>query len=237
MGKKDLIEIVWGRAMARPSQQTPRDQTIQVDTGAVTLEGDLNVPSAARGVVLFAHGSGSSRHSPRNRFVAGRLRDAGLGTLLVDLLGEREEREDAYTGHLRFDIELLADRLVGAIDWLDRTEETAGLPIGLFGASTGAAAALMAVVVRPRQVRAVVSRGGRPDLAGAALGRVTVPTLLIVGGNDEPVIELNERAYKQLAAPLRELVIVPGATHLFEEPGALEEVARLAADWFARYLK
>ncbi len=211
--------------------------TVLVDTGGVRLEGNLHVPEGAAGVVLFAHGSGSSRHSPRNRFVAGRLRDAGLGTLLVDLLTEAEEREDAYTGHLRFDIRLLADRLAWAIDWLDQEPATAGLPVGLFGASTGGGAALLAAVERPERVRAVVSRGGRPDLAGAALRRVVTPTLLIVGGSDEPVIELNEQAMRQLAAPVCELRIVPGATHLFEEPGALEQVARLAADWFARHLR
>jgi len=213
------------------------DNTTLVATGEVTLEGNLDLPPGAPGVVLFAHGSGSSRHSPRNRFVAAQLREAGLGTLLVDLLTEREEREDAYTGHLRFDIEFQADRLAGAIDWLDGNTQTAGLPVGLFGASTGGGAALTASVERPWRVAAVVSRGGRPDLAGAALARVKTPTLLIVGGNDEPVIELNERAMRQLAAPVKELVIVPGASHLFEEPGTLEQVARLAAGWFARYLK
>jgi dienelactone hydrolase len=222
--------------MRQTSQQTEAERTIQVETGEVTLEGNLDVPERAPGVVLFAHGSGSSRHSPRNRFVAARLRQEGLGTLLVDLLSEREEREDAFTGHLRFDIELLASRLVGAIDWLDRNPDTTGLPVGLFGASTGGGAALVASVERPQRVAAVVSRGGRPDLAGAALTHVTAPTLLIVGGNDEPVIELNERAMRHLAAPIKELVIVPGATHLFEEPGALETVARLAAGWFARHL-
>jgi pimeloyl-ACP methyl ester carboxylesterase len=222
------------RRTARPDQE---EGTVLVDAGSVRLEGDLEVPDEAPGVVLFAHGSGSSRHSPRNRFVAGRLRDAGLGTLLVDLLTEAEEREDAYTGHLRFNIDLLADRLVGAIDWLDHIPRTAGLPVGLFGASTGGGAALVAAAERPRRVGAVVSRGGRPDLAGPALRRVLAPTLLIVGGNDEPVIELNEQALRQLAAPIKELRIVPGASHLFEEPGTLEEVARLAADWFARYLR
>jgi pimeloyl-ACP methyl ester carboxylesterase len=221
----------------RGTKQPGGDQAILVDAGDLTLEGNLEVPPGAPGVVLFAHGSGSSRHSPRNRFVAAHLREAGLGTLLVDLLTQHEEQEDAYTGHLRFDIPLLAERLVGAIDWLDSAAETRGLPVGLFGASTGAGAALLASVERPRRVAAVVSRGGRPDLAGPALRQVTAPTLLIVGGNDEPVIELNKRAQRQLASPIQELVIVPGATHLFEEPGALEEVARLAAAWFARHLK
>ena len=222
--------------MRRTFQQSAEERTIRVDTGEVVLEGNLTVPQGAEGVVLFAHGSGSSRHSPRNRFVAAGLRQQGLSTLLVDLLTESEERQDTPSGHLRFDIDLLARRLVGAIDWLERAEEKAGLPVGLFGASTGAGAALLASVERPRRVAAVVSRGGRPDLAGPSLRSVTAPTLLIVGGNDVPVIELNERALRQLASPLRELLIVPGATHLFEEPGALEEVARLAAGWFARHL-
>jgi pimeloyl-ACP methyl ester carboxylesterase len=223
--------------MRRTIEEEKAGRTIQVNTGEVTLEGNLGLPPQAPGVVLFAHGSGSSRHSPRNRFVAGRLRDAGLGTLLLDLLTESEEHEDAYTGHFRFDIGLLAHRLVGAVDWLDRNPPTEGMPVGLFGASTGCGAALLASVERPQRVAAVVSRGGRPDLAGAALARVTAPTLLIVGGHDEPVIELNEWALRQLGATVRELVIVPGATHLFEEPGALEEVARLATEWFARCLK
>ncbi len=220
----------------RSVQHPTTEETIQVDTGLVSLEGNLEIPTAAEGIVLFAHGSGSSRHSPRNRFVAGHLRRAGLGTLLVDLLTEAEEREDAYTGHLRFDIELLALRLVGAIDWMGREPRTMGLPVGLFGASTGGGAALLAAVERPERVRAVVSRGGRPDLAGDALPEVRCPTLLIVGGHDEVVIDLNEKALRQLGAPIKELRIVPGATHLFEEPGALEEVARLAADWFVHYL-
>jgi pimeloyl-ACP methyl ester carboxylesterase len=220
----------------RSVQHTAAEETITVDTGIVSLEGNLEVPAAAEGIVLFAHGSGSSRHSPRNRFVAGQLRRAGVGTLLVDLLTEVEEREDADTGHLRFDIELLALRLVGAVDWLGREPRTAGLPVGLFGASTGGGAALLAAVERHERVRAVVSRGGRPDLAGDALPEVRCPTLLIVGGHDEVVIDLNEKALRQLGAPIKELRIVPGATHLFEEPGALEEVARLAADWFVRYL-
>jgi dienelactone hydrolase len=202
----------------------------------VTLEGDLSIPEGARGVVLFAHGSGSSRHSPRNRFVAEALQQAGLATLLVDLLTAEEEAVDTYTMHLRFDIELLAARLVGATDWLGRDRTTAGLPVGYFGASTGGGAALVAAARRPDRVAAVVSRGGRPDLAGAALAEVRAPTLLIVGGDDEPVIALNEKALARLAAPAKKLEIVPGATHLFEEPGKLEEVARLAADWFRRHL-
>ncbi|HXG12824.1 MAG TPA: dienelactone hydrolase family protein [Gemmataceae bacterium] len=211
------------------------ERAVQVTAGAVTVEGNLGLPERARGVVLFAHGSGSSRHSPRNRFVARVLREAGLATLLIDLLTADEEAVDQYTAQLRFDIGLLAQRLVGATDWLLQNRETAGLPIGYFGASTGAAAALVAAAERPDAVAAIVSRGGRPDLAGPALSRVRAPTLLIVGGNDIPVIGLNEEALAQLTTEKR-LVIVPGASHLFEEPGALEEVARLAADWFGRYL-
>jgi pimeloyl-ACP methyl ester carboxylesterase len=186
-------------------------------------------------VVLFAHGSGSSRHSPRNQYVARVLRQAGFGTLLLDLLTADEESVDQYTRHLRFDIELLALRLIGATDWLRQQTPTRELPIGYFGASTGAGAALMAAADRPDVVRAVVSRGGRPDLAGPALMRVHAPTLLIVGRADAPVIDLNERALELLDVE-KELRIIPGATHLFEEPGALEEVARLASDWFARHL-
>jgi dienelactone hydrolase len=186
--------------------------------------------------VLFAHGSGSSRHSPRNRYVAGVLRAAGLATLLMDLLTPEEEAEDRHTARLRFDIGLLAERLVGATDWLAQQPQTAGWPVGYFGASTGAGAALVAAAQRPDVVGAVVSRGGRPDLAGGALARVEAPTLLIVGGRDEPVIGLNRQALGRLGAAEKKLVIVSGATHLFEEPGALEEVARLASGWFTRHL-
>jgi pimeloyl-ACP methyl ester carboxylesterase len=186
-------------------------------------------------VVLFAHGSGSSRHSPRNQYIARVLHKSGLGTLLIDLLTADEESIDQYTRHLRFDIELLALRLIGTTDWLRQHPLTHELAIGYFGASTGAGAALLAAADRPDVVRAVVSRGGRPDLAGPALMRVHAPTLLIVGGADAPVIDLNERAMDLLECE-KELRIVPGATHLFEEPGALEEVAQLAADWFARHL-
>ncbi|HEY3171319.1 MAG TPA: alpha/beta fold hydrolase [Thermoanaerobaculia bacterium] len=200
------------------------------------LEGNLAIPPRASGVVMFAHGSGSSRHSPRNRAVARALNDGGLATLLVDLLTPGEESVDEQTGHLRFDIDLLADRLVEAADWLTANEETRSLPIGLFGASTGGGAALVAAAQRPNTVRAVVSRGGRPDLAGPALSRVRVPTLLIVGGRDQVVIDLNREAFARLRCE-KKLEIVPGATHLFEEPGALEEVARLARDWFRRYLR
>jgi dienelactone hydrolase len=213
-----------------------RELLVHVEAAGVTLEGNLTVPDRARGVVLFAHGSGSSRHSPRNRHVAGTLNDAGLATLLLDLLTADEEAIDAYTARYRFDIDLLARRLVGAVDWLDRAEETAGMAVGCFGASTGSAGALIAAAERPRAVRAVVSRGGRPDLAGDALPRVQAPTLLIVGGEDFPVIELNQEAFNRMQVETKELHVVPGATHLFEEPGTLEQVAELAAEWFGRYL-
>jgi pimeloyl-ACP methyl ester carboxylesterase len=193
------------------------------------------MPEAAHGVVLFAHGSGSSRHSPRNQFVAQALRDGGLGTLLVDLLTAHEEKIDMVTRHLRFDINLLALRLAGAIDWLADEASTKALSVGLFGASTGGGAALVAAADRPDRVGAVVSRGGRPDLAGVALPRVRCPTLLIVGERDEPVIELNKEAMRSMKAPVK-LEIVPRATHLFEETGTLEEVARLARDWFVQHL-
>ena len=219
-----------------PILHTNTEQNVRVTVSRVTLEGNLGLPADAAGLVLFAHGSGSGRHSPRNRFVAERLRQAGLGTLLIDLLTESEERIDARTAHLRFDIGLLADRLVGAIDWLARDHRTACRPVGLFGASTGGGAALVAAAQRPDRVAAVVSRGGRPDLAGAALPTVRAPTLLIVGGDDDVVITLNEQALARLGSLVKELVIVPGASHLFEEPGKLDEVARLAADWFARRL-
>ena len=211
------------------------EQLVQVPAGTVTLDGNLGVPAGAHGIVLFVHGSGSSRHSPRNRYVAGVLREAGLATLLMDLLTADEEAIDLRTQRLRFDISLLADRLVGATDWLAQNPETRDLTIGYFGASTGAAAALVAAAQRPDAVGAIVSRGGRPDLAGAALARVRAPTLLIVGGNDIPVIGMNQEAMAQLHVQTK-LEIVPGATHLFEEPGALEEVARLARAWFERYL-
>jgi putative phosphoribosyl transferase len=185
--------------------------------------------------VLFAHGSGSSRHSPRNRYVAEILQGAGLGTLLMDLLTRDEEAVDQFTRQFRFDIGLLADRLTGAIDWLERLPEARDLPIGLFGASTGAAAALQAAAARPDRVRAVVSRGGRPDLAGEALGHVRAPTLLIVGADDTPVIPLNEAALRQMAAPA-EMRLVPGASHLFEEPGTLAAASALAREWFVRHL-
>jgi putative phosphoribosyl transferase len=209
---------------------------VEIPAGEVRLGGDLAVPDGAMGVVAFAHGSGSSRFSPRNRLVAEALRERSLATLLMDLLTPDEEAEDLRTARLRFDVSLLAERLVAAMDWLRGREDTAGLPIGAFGASTGAAAALMAAARRPEAVRAIVSRGGRPDLAGDELASVQAPTLLIVGGADELVIELNREAMKRIPGDVR-LEIVPGATHLFEEPGALEEVARLAGDWFLRHLR
>jgi dienelactone hydrolase len=211
------------------------EQAIRIHVGRVTLDGDLSLPQGAQGVVLFAHGSGSSRHSPRNRYVARRLNEAKLATLLLDLLSADEEAIDLRTAHLRFDIGLLAERLIGATDWLMQYPDTRHLRIGYFGASTGAAAALVAAVERPSVVGAIVSRGGRPDLAAPALPRVQAPTLLIVGGNDFQVIELNRAALAQLRCE-KQLVIVPGASHLFEEPGALDEVARLACQWFERYL-
>jgi len=204
-----------------------------IPAGRVQLEGVLEAPAAARGIVVFSHGSGSSRHSPRNQFVAGELRRAGLGTLLLDLL---TPAEDAHP-ETRFDIDLLTERLEHAVRYVRAQKETRALPVGLFGASTGAASALRVAAQIPEAVSAVVSRGGRPDLAGArALARVKAPTLLIVGGEDFDVIELNRDAHALLAQCERQLVLVPGATHLFEEPGTLEEAARLAADWFVRHL-
>ncbi|HEY3827199.1 MAG TPA: dienelactone hydrolase family protein [Bryobacteraceae bacterium] len=198
------------------------------------LSGDLVVPRRASGVVLFAHGSGSSRHSTRNRYVAGVLRQGGFATLLLDLLTAAEEQVDAATGHLRFDINLLARRLLEAADWLQREPRTIHLPVACFGASTGAGAALVAAAERPELIKAVVSRGGRPDLADSALSRVEAPTLLIVGGNDRVVLKLNQEALARLHCEKR-LSIVPGATHLFEERGALEEVADLARDWLEKH--
>jgi putative phosphoribosyl transferase len=209
---------------------------VRLRAGTAELVGDLVVPAGAAGVVLFAHGSGSSRHSPRNRLVAGALRRVGLATLLLDLLTPAEEERDRVTAELRFDVVLLAERLIAATDLLLAEPATASLPVGLFGASTGAGAALITAAERPETVAAVVSRGGRPDLAGDHLGRVRAPTLLIVGGRDQLVLELNRQALARLAAPSR-LEVVPGATHLFEEPGALEQVARLAAAWFTEHLR
>ncbi|GAA4896794.1 dienelactone hydrolase family protein [Streptomyces coeruleoprunus] len=197
------------------------------------LHGDLALPTSMPVMVVFAHGSGSSRHSPRNRAVAGALQQAGLGTLLLDLLTEREERRDMMTAEHRFDIDLLTSRVVSAIDWLAAEPGTERFAVGLFGASTGAAAALRAAAERPVRVQSVVSRGGRPDLAGDALPRVAAPVLLIVGGADTEVLALNREAAARLRVPYR-VEVVPGATHLFEEPGALEHVARAARDWFRR---
>ena len=221
--------------MNDPQTHAVEEQLVRVPAGPATLEGNLTLPEEARAVVLFAHGSGSSRHSSRNRHVAGLLNEAKLATLLIDLLTEDEEVIDMLSARLRFDIKLLAERLVDVTDWLAQFPDTRHLRIGYFGASTGAAAALVAAAVRPDAVGAAVSRGGRPDLAGAALPRVRAPTLLIVGGNDGQVIELNRTALAQMRCE-KQLVIVPGATHLFEEPGALDEVARLARDWFHRHL-
>lgn len=209
--------------------------SINIPSGNVTLDGDLQIPGGATGLVLFAHGSGSSRKSPRNRFVARKFQEANLGTLLFDLLTPEEESVDIYSRHLRFDIGLLAKRLVDAVKWTAQNEKTGDLKIGLFGASTGAAAALVAAAELGDRVSAVVSRGGRPDLAGESLPKVKAPVLLIIGGFDEIVIDLNKLAYHQLECE-KDLRIVPGATHLFEEPGALERVAEMAAEWFKRYL-
>jgi putative phosphoribosyl transferase len=221
--------------MSGSAQTTTEERSVCITTGRVTLEGDLCIQEGAGGVVLFAHGSGSGKYSSRNRHVARLLNQARLATLLIDLLSVEEEVIDSRTAQLRFDIGLLARRLVGATDWLVEYPDTRHLKIGYFGASTGAAAALVAAAERPHLVGAVVSRGGRPDLAGTALAHVRAPTLLIVGGNDVPVISLNQAAFSQLRCE-KQLVIVPGATHLFEEPGALDQVARLASDWFQRYL-
>ena len=199
------------------------------------LSGDLAIPERAAGMVLFAHGSGSSRHSPRNRYVASVLQQGGFATLLLDLLTAAEEVVDFNTAHFRFDIGLLGERLLEATDWLSREPATRRLSIGYFGASTGAAAALVAAAERPSLIGAVVSRGGRPDLAGSALSRVQAPTLLIVGGNDRQVIGLNQQALARLRCE-KQFSIVPGATHLFEEPGTLEQVSKLASDWFAQHL-
>ena len=221
--------------MNHRADQTVEEQLVRVPAGEVMLYGNLALPEGSHAIVLFAHGSGSSRHSSRNRYVARLLNEANLSTLLIDLLTLDEEVIDARTAQLRFDIGLLAERLVAATDWLTQFPDTRQLRIGYFGASTGAAAALAAAALRTDVVGAVVSRGGRPDLAGAALMRVRAPTLLIVGENDGQVIQLNREALAQLRCE-KQLMIVPGATHLFEEPGALDVVARLASDWFERHL-
>jgi dienelactone hydrolase len=211
-------------------------KTVRIPAGRVVLDGDLSIPRDARGVVVFAHGSGSTRLSPRNRRVAEYLQDKGFATLLFDLLTLEEEEEDAITAELRFDICLLARRLGDVTAWVRQQPETGPLPLGYFGASTGAAAALVAASRKPESVRTVVSRGGRPDLAAGALSKVRAPVLLIVGGEDYEVIGMNQTAAKELVAP-HDLQIVPGATHLFEEPGALEQVAVLAERWFREHLK
>jgi putative phosphoribosyl transferase len=217
------------------TSQPLTESPVRVFGSALELIGILGIPPAATGVVVFAHGSGSGRLSPRNRFVARVLNEAGLATLLLDLLTVDEEAVDDRTAELRFDIGLLAERVVLATDWLAKAE-VAALPVGYFGASTGAAAALVAAARRPEQVKAVVSRGGRSDLAADDLPLVQAPTLLIVGGNDGPVIDLNRQALGRLGSKEKQLQVVPGASHLFEEPGTLEEVARLAANWFTRHL-
>jgi pimeloyl-ACP methyl ester carboxylesterase len=211
-------------------------EAVEVPAGAATLKADLRVPSSAKGLVIFAHGSGSSRFSRRNRQVAEFLGERRFATLLLDLLTEKEEAVDEVTAEYRFDIARLGPRVSAAADWAATRPDIGTLPIGCFGASTGAAAALIAAAERPATIVAVVSRGGRPDLAGEALARLKAPTLLIVGGYDEPVIDLNRQAMRQMHAHV-ELEIVPGATHLFEEPGTLDQVADLAASWFARYLR
>lgn len=219
----------------RNTDSTESPRAVRIPAGNVTLDGEIHVPPAAEGVVLFAHGSGSSRRSPRNKFVAQQLRKAGLGTVLFDLLTAEEERADAARGHLRFNIGLLTQRLVCAAHWVAGEDEARHQRLGFFGSSTGGGAALVAAADLGKAIGAVVSRGGRPDLAGGALRRVKCPTLLIVGERDEEVLELNEEAYGLLACE-KELRVVRGATHLFEEEGALDEVARMAGDWFLEHL-
>jgi dienelactone hydrolase len=211
------------------------DQTVLIPIDGAELQGDLHVPAGALGLVIFAHGSGSSRHSPRNRYVARVLQEHAFGTLLLDLLTIVEEQTESPAGELRFNISLLAERLLRASAWAHEHRYISMLPIGYFGASTGSAAALVAAAVKPEDVRAIVSRGGRPDLAGPYLSRVQAPTLLIVGGDDPFVIRLNREAIQHISAETK-LEIVPGATHLFEEPGTLEKVAQLATDWFVRHM-
>jgi putative phosphoribosyl transferase len=212
------------------------DDVVRIESGHAVLDADLRVPQRAAGLVIFAHGSGSGRFSPRNRAVAGVLEAGGFATLLADLLTREEEAVDQYTRQHRFDIPLLGRRVVDAVDWAQAQPELRSLPVATFGASTGAAAALIAAAERPQLVRAVISRGGRPDLAGEVLPHVKAPTLLIVGGDDDVVIGLNQEAARRMRAPV-ELEIVPGATHLFEEPGTLEKVSALATNWCTKYLK
>lgn len=209
---------------------------IKIPIDSIALEGNLIIPEGAKGIVIFAHGSGSSRHSPRNQYIAQELQRSGIGTLLFDLLTVEEERIDMLTRTLRFDIDLLANRLVNVTTWILSNPATKDLKIGYFGASTGAAAALMAAKEHGNTIKAIVSRGGRPDLAESALIYVEAPTLLIVGGKDTQVIDLNQWAFNRMTMLDKELKIVPGATHLFEEQGTLEEVARLAREWFKEYL-
>ncbi|HEX2074950.1 MAG TPA: alpha/beta fold hydrolase [Geodermatophilus sp.] len=221
-----------------PAEEPPGGvrESVGIPLAEARLEADLVVPAGAAGVVVFAHGSGSSRHSPRNRYVAEAFVRAGFATFLMDLLTAAEEEIDVHTGRLRFAIPLLARRLTGAVDWVGSREELTGLPVATFGASTGAAAALVTAADRPDSVRAVLSRGGRPDLAGEALGRVRAPTLLVVGGADTDVLELNRQAAERLTAAEWEISVVPGATHLFPEPGALDRVVELSVAWLRRWL-
>lgn len=221
--------------MTTATHPDQRTRTVMIPAVAM-LPGDLTIPAGATGLVIFAHGSGSSRLSERNQRVAAKLQASGLATLLFDLLTPQEEALDAQTAQLRFDISLLAERLVSVTDWVRSQAATSTLHVGYFGASTGAAAALVAAAARPEVVHAIVSRGGRPDLAGPYLGHVHAPTLLIVGGEDLPVLAMNRAAMRQLGRARNELVVVSGATHLFEEPGALDQVADLARDWFDRHL-
>jgi dienelactone hydrolase len=219
------------------TQKNWTEREVNIPVAEVDLKGDLSVPADPRGLVIFAHGSGSSRKSSRNRFVAGELLQGAFATLLFDLLTEQEEIEEQFTRHLRFDIELLSQRLIAATRWAQANPELSSLPMGYFGASTGGGAALVAASRLDGAISAVVSRGGRPDLADTALALVHAPTLLIVGGNDEVVIQLNRQAMAQMSPSVASLQIVPGATHLFEEPGTLEQVSALARDWFTRHLR
>jgi len=215
---------------------THKESALKIPVGKVIVEGDLTVPSDAVGIVLFAHGSGSSRFSPRNQYVAREFNKSKIGTLLFDLLTREEEEQDMFTAEYRFNIELLAERLVGATEWLKKNQQTKNYSFGYFGASTGAAAALIGAAKLPKDISAVVSRGGRPDLAAGYLSQVKAPTLLLVGGLDAEVIKLNRQAMAQITAE-KKLVIIPGASHLFEEPGKLEEVAKASEEWFLSYLK
>jgi putative phosphoribosyl transferase len=231
----EVRELLAGHADRAKRRPEVSIRAVAVSAGGASLSGDLAIVSDPQGVVLFAHGAGSSRHSPRNQFVAAVLQEAGFATLLMDLLTEQEEASERFTAHLRFDIDLLARRLLAATEWISAEPSTRGLPLGYFGASTGAASALVAAAERSDRIAAVVSRGGRPDLAGPALARVRAPTLLIVGGNDPLVLDLNRQALQEIRAETS-IEIVPGASHLFEEPGTLERVAELAADWFEDHL-